>query len=157
MIRRTTLAAVLLLIGVAPPLGVGCNSSAPAPSQAAVESIPLRELGELYRNYVLDKKAPPKTLADVQPYEAAFPTAMARLRAGELQVFWGGELLKPDAVYPGEVSSDTVLAFETKVPNQGGYVLLANREIKTLTPDQFKSAPKAGGSASSDGKARPKS
>jgi hypothetical protein len=44
----------------------------------------------------------------------------------------------------GKGSGDIVLAYEKKVPQEGGKVLMLNRTIKTMTADAFKSAPKAG-------------
>jgi hypothetical protein len=37
-----------------------------------------------------------------------------------------------------------VLAYETEVPEKGGAVLMQDGTVKTMTADEFKSAPKAG-------------
>jgi hypothetical protein len=153
MLRRRIGVVGLLLVGAAPLFTTGCSSSTAPPSQAVVESIPLRELGEVYRTYVLTKKTAPKKLADVREYEAGYPMAFVGLKNKELEVFWGGELLEPEAVFP-TAKSDKILAFESKAPKEGGYVLFANREIKKLTPEEFKSAPKAADTSSSTGVAK---
>jgi hypothetical protein len=44
-----------------------------------------------------------------------------------------------------------VLAYEKNVPNEGGRVLLLNRTIKTMTPEEFKAATRASTSNSSGG------
>jgi hypothetical protein len=36
-----------------------------------------------------------------------------------------------------------VIAYEKNAPNGGGYVLLTSGEVKQLTADEFKAAPKA--------------
>jgi hypothetical protein len=150
MLRRRIWVVGLLLLGAAAPFTTGCTSSTAPPSQAVVESIHLRELGEVYRTYVLAKKTSPNKIADVREYEAGYPMAFLGLKNKELEVFWGGELLEPEAVVP-DVQSDKILAFESKVPKEGGYVLLANREIKKMMPEEFKSAPKAAAVSSSTG------
>jgi hypothetical protein len=153
MLRGSIWVVGLLLLGVTALFTTGCSSSTAPPSQDVVESIPLRELGEVYRTYVLAKKTAPKKMADVREYEAGYPMAFVGLKNKELEVFWGGELLEPEAVFP-TAKSDKVLAFESKAPKDGGYVLLANREIKKMTPEEFKSAPKAADQASSTGVAK---
>ena len=45
---------------------------------------------------------------------------------------------------PGSVTSDKILAYEKDVPTKGGKVLTLDRRIKTLTAEEFTSAPKAG-------------
>lgn len=152
MLRRKIWVVCLLLSGAA-QFTTGCSSSTAPPSQDVVESIPLRELGEAYRTYVLAKKTAPKKLADLRSYEAGYPMAFAGLKDKQLEVFWGGELLEPEAVFP-TAKTDKVLAFESKVPKEGGHVLLANREIKKMTPEEFKSAPKAADASSSTGSSK---
>ncbi|SIN95110.1 hypothetical protein SAMN05444166_1753 [Singulisphaera sp. GP187] len=153
MLLRRSWGVGLLLMGATVQLTTGCGDSTAPPPKAVIESINLREVGDAYRTYVLAKKAPPKKVADIREYEAGYPMAFAGLKAGELEVFWGGELLQPEAVVP-DVKSDTILAFESKVPKEGGYVLLTNREIKKLTPEEFKAAPKAAEASSSTGVAK---
>lgn len=153
MMHHRFWAGTLLVAGFTAQFATGCGSSTAPPPQEVVESINLRELGEAYRTYVLAKKAAPKKLTDIRQYESGYPMAFAGLKNKELEVFWGGELLEPEAVVP-EVSSETILAFESKTPNEGGYVLLTNREIKKMTPDEFKAAPKAAATSSSTGVAK---
>ncbi|WP_020467477.1 hypothetical protein [Singulisphaera acidiphila] len=148
--QRRLWVAGLFLAGASTLFAAGCGSSTPAPTQEVIESINLRELGEAYRTYVLAKKSSPKKLTDLREYEAGYPMALLGLKNGELEVFWEGELLEPEAVFP-EAKSDKILAFESKTPKEGGYVLLTNRAIKKMTPEEFKSAPKAAPTSSSTG------
>lgn len=143
----------LLLMGIAMPFVTGCDGSNSPPPQEVIESINLRELGEAYRTFVLAKKTAPTKLADIREYEGGYPMAVAGLKSGELEVFWGGELVDPEAIVP-TVKTDKVLAFEAKVPKEGGYVMLANREIKKMTPEEFQAAPKAAETASGTGTAK---
>ncbi|WP_406700446.1 hypothetical protein V5E97_16690 [Singulisphaera sp. Ch08] len=146
----------LFLVGTSALFVTGCGPSTPAPTQDVIESINLRELGEAYRTYLLAKKSPPKKANDLREYEAGYPMAILGLKNGELEVFWGGELLEPEAVFP-TAESDKILAYESKAPKEGGYVLLTNRKIKKMTPDEFKSAPKAGPTPVTSAVAKPTS
>lgn len=141
--RIVTRAGLLATAGALALMAAGCGESRPDPVQTSIEGITLRELGEVYRAHSLEKKAPPKAMADLVSYERGFPRGLAGVRGGEVQVYWGGALSSPEATAPGEVPSDKVLAFETKVPKEGGYVLLADRTVKKMTPEEFSAAPKA--------------
>ena len=62
---------------------------------------------------------------------------------GDVVVLWGPSS-RTRAEEGSEDSADEVLAYEKRVPEQGGEVLMKNRTVKTMTADQFKAAPKAG-------------
>lgn len=107
------------------------------------EGLQLREVGDIYRVHCLEKNAPPRKLADLVYYEQGFPMALIGVRSGDIAVYWGGELSGADQDEPGAVPSDKVLAYESRVPQEGGYVLLADRTIKKMTAEEFQAAPKA--------------
>ena len=44
----------------------------------------------------------------------------------------------------GDRAPKGVVAYEKKVPDEGGYVLLQNGNVVKMTVAEFKSAPKAG-------------
>ena len=147
--RPTNRAAALLLMFTLAASAVGCGGGTVEPSVglSTTEGVELRDLGDLYRAYSLQKKAPPKKMADLEPFEQGNPMALVGIRAGAIQVYWGGALSNPNADLPGETPSDKVLAYEAKVPKEGGFVLLADRSIKKMTPAEFQAAPKAAAEA----------
>ena len=58
-------------------------------------------------------------------------------------MLWGAKL--NDLTEEGTNDSpDEVLAYLKDVPEKGGLVLMKNRKIKSMTPEEFKAAPKAG-------------
>ncbi len=69
--------------------------------------------------------------------QQAIPTALAMLQNGSLRVQWGsGFSDAPEA-------ASTVLAYEKRVADQGGDVLMQDGSIKSMTAAEFKSAPQA--------------
>ena len=141
--RRATRAGLLAMAAALAPTAAGCGRAETKAIETSIEGIKLRELGEVYRSHSIEKKAAPRSMADLVPYERGFPRGLAGVREGDVQVYWGGALSSPEATTPGEVPSDKVLAFETKVPKEGGCVLMADRTVKTMTPEEFQAAPKA--------------
>jgi hypothetical protein len=107
----------------------------------------LSDVGELYRLYTIDKKKAPTKVADFAPLEAVNPTGLRAIRDGEVIVRLGATL--PDTgEEPGKVHADEVLAYEREVPASGGNVLMLDRTIRRMAPDEFKSARLAGTSSS---------
>jgi hypothetical protein len=151
MRHRQAWAAVFLLALI----GCGGPSNAP-PTPAVLEENALGEVGEMYRLYSADKKKPPASLADFTPMEMMSPAGVRAIKTGEIIVCYGATLPDTDEGIRG--SSDEVLAYLKSVPVSGGQVLMLNREVKTMTAEQFKAAKLAGtASSADDGKAKPKS
>jgi hypothetical protein len=118
----------------------GCGDSRPEYDTGSLEEVGLSELGALYRGVSKRNKRAPKGLKEVQTLEQGFPTAVQKVRSGDLVVLWGAELSSE-----GE-APNTVLAYEKAAPTAGGSVLMQDgRTIKKLSADEFKSAPKAAG------------
>jgi hypothetical protein len=74
--------------------------------------------------------------------ENAVPSGLTPISTGDIIVLWGGELTDLNEEPTGP-KSDTILAYEKDVPDKGGKVLLLDRNIKTMTPEEFAAAPKA--------------
>ncbi|HET6573051.1 MAG TPA: hypothetical protein VFG68_05580, partial [Fimbriiglobus sp.] len=125
-------------VGVAFLLGVGCSSTTSMPSeQAALElGTGLTEVGDLLRAYTETTGRAPTKPADVLRNEALYPRGVQAIRSGDVKVIWG---VKMPPV--GEGGTE-IIAFEKKVETEGGGVLLTNGEVKKMTPDEFKAAPK---------------
>jgi hypothetical protein len=130
-------------------LATGCGQT-PRSEPTAVEQHKqaLQEVGEMYRLYVATAKKAPTKIADFQGSRPLSPLGYQSLTDGDVVVQWG-VLLTDTSEEGSKDSADEVLAYEKKVPEQGGEVLMKNRTIKTMTPEQFKSATKASTSDSS--------
>ena len=82
----------------------------------------------------------PKKAADFSKYEAGYPLGYAAVQSGEVVVVWGAKIAGE-----GETGSApaNVVAYEKKVPAEGGLVLLQNGQVKQMTAAEFAAAPKA--------------
>ena len=127
----------------------GCGSSNRPPTVAEEQEGTLLQVGEMVRNYQMTKSKAPTKLSDFSSIRSVAGNGYDAVRAGTVVLRFGAEL--PDTKEePGQSSSDEVLAYEKQVPEQGGKVLLLNRTIKKMTPEEFKAAKLAGTSSSAD-------
>lgn len=129
----------LILLTLA--LAAGCaDANRAAKDEALVR--PVRDVGELYRMATIERKKPPAAPVDFRPFQDAAPEAYRAVVDGDVVVVWGAALsdLAPDE---SKDSPDEVLAYEKKVPSEGGTVLMKNRTARHMTADEFRIAPKA--------------
>lgn len=134
---------VIACVCIVSALATGCGGSGgPVTETVAIKSR-LGEVAELYRTYVTVAKKPPKSMADLRTIENVAPSGLTPLETGEVIVFWNAELTSLGEEPTGP-ESDKILAYEKDVPQKGGQVLMLDRRIKSMTPEQFAAAPKAG-------------
>ncbi len=124
-------------------ISVGCGSSNTPITVDQEKHEKLDQVGELYRLYTFEKKRPPASISDFAPQQAVAPMAYEALTTGEIIVFMGANMTALEEGPPSG-TSDEILAYEKQVPESGGEALMLDRSIKKMTPDQFKSAKKAG-------------
>lgn len=134
----------------------GCGGPANKPMTAAdMEVTKLNDVAELYRIHQVTKSKPPMKVTDLAPFEPNSPMGMMAIRSDEIVVRLGATL--PDTSEGGGTGpADEVLAYEAKVPESGGQVLMLNRTIKTMTPEEFKAARLAGTTSTAVAEARDK-
>ena len=130
---------------------VGCGSSQPVATPESATLSKLNDVAELYRVYSITNKKPPKTKAEAAKMENAVPSGLTPINTGDIIVLWGGELTDLNEEPTGP-KSDKILAYEKDVPAKGGKVLLLDRNIKTMTPEEFAAAPKSAELASEPAK-----
>jgi hypothetical protein len=128
--RLTSFVLCFLLVG-------GCSSAGPTKGDPG--STEFQELGELFHAAASKVGHAPNKLADLGTARGMFPKAYESVKSGEVIVLWGtppkGE---------GDVGNDeVVLAYEKKVPTEGGYVLMSAGTVKKMTASEFNSAPKS--------------
>jgi hypothetical protein len=132
---------------VATWLVAGCGpSKTPGVPDLPPSTSALTEVGEMYRLYELRSKKPPTKVQDFQNLNSVCPIGYLKLSNGEVVAQWGVMLTGLGEGESSGDSGDEVLAYEKDVPEKGGQVLMKDRTVKTMTPEQFKAAPKAGGS-----------
>ena len=121
---------------------VGCGSRQPVATPESATLSKLNDVAELYRVYSITNKKPPKSKAEAAKMENAVPSDLTPINTGDIIVLWGGELTDLNEEPTGP-KSDKILAYEKDVPAKGGKVLLLDRNIKTMTPEEFAAAPKS--------------
>ncbi len=108
------------------------------------QDLRLNDVAEILRTYQESYKKPPKSFRDYARIgDAAAPTGIDSVRDKQIIVRWNATL--PDlAVEPTSPPSDEVLAYPRDVPEKGGSVLMLDRRIRQMTPEEFKAAKLAG-------------
>jgi hypothetical protein len=154
-IPTITLLTFLTLLTAA-PTGCGGPKGEP-PTPDTMHAIALGDVAELYRIHSLDSKKPPRRLADLERFEQLNPTGLLAIRDGTVVVRWGATMTDLETEGPATSGDDEVLAWLRQVPDSGGMVLMLNRERKTMTADEFRSAKRAGTSDSTTPEKKKKS
>ena len=114
----------------------------------------LFDVGEALRAYQAQHGQPPKAAEDVlneMGMEMLAPIGVMAIRDDEVVVYWGVTLPDTNEVATSDEGADTVLAYEKEVPDQGGYVLMVDRTVKQMTPEEFAAAAKPAGASASAG------
>jgi hypothetical protein len=133
VLRSAAATAALAVIAAA-----GCSSTGtPGQSPAPGVSEDLSEVAGLLRDYTSEFQKGPGKLADLAKNQPLYPRGYQAVKAGTIAVVWGVRM-------PQQGQGGTsVIAYEKKVEADGGAVLLENGEVKAMSADEFKSAPKA--------------
>lgn len=145
-VRIAPARAAGFLTALLPLLVAGCGDGNTPVTEEQFRDTNLLDVGELLRMYQIETGKPPESFQDVQAVpslEMAAPMGFERVRSGDFVVRWGAAL--PDTgEEPGTTPDEQVLAYTKETPEQGGSVLLLNRTLVTMTPEEFAAAPKAG-------------
>ena len=125
------------MVAVVVALAVGCSSSPDTASALVKERKDgLEELGLLLKSLAEEGRRPPDKLAALGPVEPMLPIAGPAIRNGDLIYLWGAGFA---------AGGNQVVAYEKKVPTDGGFVLLQDGSVKEMTAAEFQAAPKAKG------------
>lgn len=131
--RVSPVLLVLLPLAV-PTLGCGGNKSVGDPEVQRRKS----EFAEIYDMYMASVKKngrPPKQVSDLKQFSGIYPVGLKALQDGQYVAVWG----------VSDKSSNTVLAYEKDAPTQGGAVLMADGNVKTMSADELQAALKTKG------------
>jgi hypothetical protein len=114
----------------------GCGgrpTAAPAPPANLASG--LKQLGEVYQYLAHERQPAPTKLADFSTIQPdAMPDALPLIQSGDIVIVWGGGYA---------ASSDKIIAYDKETPTKGGKVLTQSGNVKEMTADEFKAAPKA--------------
>jgi len=131
-LRTWTACYLLVFVGAT----AGCGGGPPQSNSPLEMSSKERfgELSELLSTAQIDLNRPPRSLEELKKYRLGGPFAFKAIADGDIIVLWGTALGQGTAI----------VAHEKTAPTAGGWVLLQDRTFKSMTADEFKSAPKAG-------------
>lgn len=136
MVLRLTMIPVMAVIAASCLSGCG---SPPAKPEGATGTPTAKEallnLVDLLNHFDAAKKKPPARIADVEPLDPVFPAAYLGLVRKEVIYVWGTPL--------DPAGGGTVMAYEQKAEDSGGWVLMQDGTLKEMTAADFKAAPKA--------------
>ncbi|MFO0959407.1 MAG: hypothetical protein U0800_18560 [Isosphaeraceae bacterium] len=141
MTKPLRLAFARLLPALAFAAGCGQDPN-PSNSPQLYNSTVLFEVGDTINTYYLQNKKPPQGIKDLAGFSESFPTGLGAARRGDVVVFWGVAPVQGGSTGP---EGQEILAYLKETPESGGGVLTRALEIKSLTAEEFKAAPKAAG------------
>ncbi len=133
-LTATVLALAVGLAGLAP----GCSSRKGSSTGEPTRRDELQEVGNMLRDFMGGANRGPASAGELARYESTFPFAYKPVKSGDIVIVWGAKMGGE-----GGGGSDGIIAFEKKVPAEGGLVLLANGTVKEMSAAEFKTAPKA--------------
>ena len=133
---------ILTILGSMSLVIPGCSNSTVRVGDS-IERASLAEIGEIYRSFSVSNNRPPKDLKELGSMRPVGPSGVKSLEDRTVILFYGGPMNDLNEGL-ASTSSNKILAYEKKVPESGGDVLMLDRTIKTMTAQEFKTAPKAG-------------
>jgi hypothetical protein len=119
---------------------IGCSSSdKPSGSSGPPTSTDaLQQVADMIRDYASANGRPPAKAADLAGMKNLYNIGYQAVESGDVVVIWGAGVAGE-----GGGGSESVVAYEKKVPDSGGAVLLENGTVKQMTAAEFTAAPKA--------------
>lgn len=120
---------------------VSCSSNNSVGGGAPQAEVDLREVADLLRMSSGSKKSLSK-VADLKAGRNAYPRAFELLQSGEIVVVWEKEVPEEGAIESG-TAPDGIIAYESRTPSAGGFVLLQNGKTLFLSQEEFLKATEA--------------
>ena len=131
-------AMTLFALAVGLGLVVGCSSKPGAGAREPNRSDELQDVANMLREFASAKNRGPANAGELAAYESTFVFGYKPVKSGDVIIVWGATMGGE-----GGGGSEGVIAYEKKAPTEGGWVLLANGQVKEMSASQFTAAPKA--------------
>jgi hypothetical protein len=126
--------------GGAPPGGAPPRGGVLAPAESAKAENDLKQICLAYHSCFDATGRPPSKPDDLYPFLDGPQTPPSQgLASGKYVFYWNVGIAQMT-----NGTSNTVLAYYKDTPTAGGPVVMADGVAKTMTPDEFKTATKAG-------------
>ena len=117
----------------------GCSDARPIEVQKRRDN--LETLAKAYLGFEAESGNAPANVTEFlsflsdQPASPALSGAQEALEEGDIVVNWGGDLGNVDD------NANRVLAFEARAPASGGYVVMADGQVRLMSGKEFSTAP----------------
>lgn len=115
-------------------LASGCGGGSGGPVDEPLR-LAMEDFGQFLKSIEGDGVKPPRKMQDFIPLEPMAPIAAEYLQNGELVYFWGVGLNE---------SGERIIAHQKGAETNGGWVLLENGKVQSLSAEDFSAASKAG-------------
>lgn len=135
MSRQLTLPRAILVVWLLTTVGCGRSSNPGQEGTAPTPADDLVEVAGLLKDHSGETGKGPARLEDMAGNQPLYPRGYEAIKSGQVVVVWG--------VAVGEGGGNGIVAYEKQAESEGGSVLLANGEIKSMSADEFRTAPKA--------------
>jgi hypothetical protein len=131
--RKTSILLALLAGSL---LAAGCGGTrSVADAEAQRRKSEFAEIYDMYMSVMKQNGRPPKQLTDFKAFAQISPVGYKALQDGQYVAVWG----------VSDKGSNTVLAYEKDAPKQGGAVLMADGNVKSMSADELQAALKTKG------------
>jgi hypothetical protein len=137
-LRRVRVPLFILLVTAAAGCGGEPSKRDPNVNYGPSNKDMLIDFGAMLKAYIKENKKAPLRVADFDRYAPAFSGAEEGLRTKTVIYQWG----QPISTDPK--AAGTVLAYEKDAEASGGWVLMQDGNVKKMSAEEFKAAPKAG-------------
>lgn len=129
--------SVLLMICLFTASACKSSSSAGNQSKEPTASDDLLEVSGLLKDFSAEFGRGPARLEDMEKNQPLYPRGYEAIRSGRIVVSW------TVAVAADGSGGTGIVAFEKKAETEGGAVLLHNGQVKNMTADEFRAAPRS--------------
>ena len=98
----------------------------------------MKMIGLAYHTHLDVTRKPPARAEDLQAFLMESPTALGRLKNGQVVFFWNVHIKDMTAG-----ASNTILAYDKDTPAKGGLALFGDGSVRVLSLDEFQKTAKA--------------
>jgi hypothetical protein len=126
---------IALVVLVAAWGAAGCGEKSGPTGRGLTTKDMLIDLKLLLDELAANNRPIPTKLAGMEVYEPLRPSVYVGLLNKEIEYQWGAQI--------NSSGSGSILAYEKKAPQDGGWVLMQDGNLKEMTASEFNAAPKA--------------
>lgn len=132
---KTQLQVALVVLCAVLSTMAGCGGESASTGKGLTSKAMLIDLKLLLEELAQNNRPIPTKMADMEIHEPIRPSVYVGLLNKEIVYQWGAKINSSE--------SGAVLAYDSKAPTDGGWVLMQDGNVKEMTVAEFNAAPKA--------------